>query len=259
MSLRTTAFACPGLLLAVLVASCGSSGFPAPAGMNSLEALNNSEALTQRFFPGMTGSFYAEPAGKEGGPVFGIVRSAKEPGKVFLAGAGKERSWSKDIPLEREGFQIAEVAPVSFFIGDVQKDGVADLFLVLDIKSADAATGAEQERRALYLFELAKQLKLVWYQSLSYEGTYKGKERAGFLRYSAEPAFKVDEDGRLKEIVVSHTRTALSCEGEEKSKEYECGRERDNDELRLVWDEDLRTYRPAEEKDATLKIPDVSL
>ena len=261
MSLRTTLLAFPGLLVtAALVAACGSSGFPAPTGMTSLVALDNSKTLTERFFPGMTGRFYAESAGREGGPVFGIVRGKKEPGKIFLAGAGKERSWSKDIPLEREGFRIAEVEPVHFFIGDVQQDGVADLFLVLDIKSADEKTGRQQERRAVYLYELAKQLKLVWYQSLRYEGTYKGKEGAGFLRYSATPTFKVDDAGRLTEISVSHARTSLSCEPEEKNgEERACGRDRDNDEFRLVWDDDLRTYRTADERDATLKIPDVSL
>ncbi len=258
-SLRNTFPALGWALAAALVAACGSSGFQAPKGMTALGSLDNSKKLTERFFPGFTGSFYAEPAGKEGGPVFGIVRSVKEPGKVFLAGAGKERSWSKDIPLEREGVRIAEVEPVHFFIGDVQQDGLADLFLVLDIKSTDDKSGKEQERRAVYLFELAKQLKLTWYQTLRYEGTFKGGKSAGFLRYNAEPSFKVDDAGRLTEILISHARTSLSCEGAKDSEKQACARDRNNDEFRLVWDDDLRTYRPAEEKDATLQIPDVSL
>ena len=151
----TSLFLCSALAVAV-AASCGTAQFTGPANMSAMALADDSDALTQRYFPGMKGAFYA--TGRESAPVFGVVQDAADPGKLYLAGAGKERSWSVAIPLELEGLKVTSAVPVSLQSGDVQKDGVLDLLLVLSVESGDQEKGRTQKRQAMYLFELAKKL-----------------------------------------------------------------------------------------------------
>jgi len=248
----------PCLAFAMALPACGADRFAGPTNMTTMALADDSDSLTKRYFPGMKGSFYA--TGRDSAPVFGVVQDPSDPGKIFLAGAGAERSWSAAIPLEIEGMKVTSAVPVTLMSGDVQKDGVLDLLLVVAVDSGDDGTGRTQKREAMYLFELAKKLRLVWYGSLLYEGTRTVACEKGFLRREARPRFQVDDDGMLRKLVLEFDRSSFACEGGEGcAKAQECIRDREEGELVLVWDKDLRLWLPEGATESVLKVPDVSL
>jgi hypothetical protein len=246
------------LLIAAVAQSCASEGFVGPSNLVRLSEFEDSAALTNRYFPGMTGSFYA--SADKGTPVFGVVQDPADPGSLFIAGAGKERSWSVAVPLEAPGFKVSKAQPLVLQSGDLQRDGVMDLLLVLSVEAADEKGGRSQKRTALYLFELSKKIRLTWYGSLSFDGAMSAACSKAIRQVTRSPQFVVDESAVLRKMVLSFDRSSLSCKGGEGCPDpMDCVRNREEGEQVFVWDAELRLWVPEGASDAMTQVPDVSM
>lgn len=245
---------------AMLLLGCSAATISTPAGMQPLVEASDGADLTGRFFPGRQGTFYALSTAGDG-PVIGLVGDPQNPGGAFLVGAGAERSWSESLPMEGAHRKVTSVRPVQAAIGDVRKDGTADIFLVVEIESAPTEGKGRQLRKAAYLYELGKRASLVWYQSLSVVGDDAAACAGGELDYAADLQFGADEEGRLSEITVKFEQVLKSCQGGSgcKTGNETCTGGRDSGTVKLLWDEELRTYRKEGATEVVMRIPDVTL
>ena len=245
----------------LLVAACSTVPLRAPQDMLLMEEQSDSQGLTEKFFPGHKGYFYADPGAGEETPIFGVVHDKNDPGKLFLAGASADRSWSESVPLEAAGRRVVSAKPLGLWLGDIRKDGTAEILLILETASEGEKGIVEQKRTAAYLFELSKRVGLLWYQTLAYEGEKETPCLQQKLRFTAQPDFELDEDGRLAAVKVDFAKSDKLCAGGsgcEKEKN-ECAKDSLAESIRLEWDEQLRTYKIAEAEEVILKIPDVTL
>jgi len=242
------------------LSSCGTVSLDAPAGMEPMSESSQSESLTRKFFPSTTGEFYFSGTAEEGAPIFGVLQDKQDPGKLFLAGAGGDRSWSENVPLECAGLKVVSVEPLALYLGDIRKDGTAELMLVLSSESEDEKGETSQARKAVYLFELAKGLRLVWYQTIALEGERTTPCNEGTINYRAKPAFTMDSKGRLDSIVVQFDDVGKTCRGGGQcGGVYACDKRRDEGTVRLQWDDDLKGFRTKDATEIVIKIPDVTL
>lgn len=245
---------------ACLLLGCGSATVAPPEGMEALAQATDGEALTERFFPGRKGTFYVLSTAAHG-PVVGLVSDPQDPGSSFLVGAGAERSWSESLPLEGSHRKVTSMRPVQASIGDIRKDGTADIFFIIEIESVPVVGKGRQTRRAAYLYELGKRAALVWYQSLSVVGKDAASCSGGELDYGASVQFASDDEGRLGGITVKFEQLLRNCQGGsgcDEGKEV-CTVGRDSGTVKLQWDEELRTYRQEGATEVVMRIPDVTL
>jgi hypothetical protein len=245
---------------ALLLLGCGTTTIPTPAGMEPLAQATDGAELTARFFPGSEGTFYVLSQTGDG-PVIGLVADSKNPGGTFLVGAGSERSWSESLPLEGGHRKVTRARPLQASIGDVRKDGTADIYFVMEIESEPVSGRGRQTRKAAYLYELGKRATLVWYQSLSVVGKDTGECTGGELDYVANVEFGADAEGRLERVSVKFDQVLKTCKGGsncETAKET-CAGGRDSGTVQLSWDEELRTYRKEGATEVVMRIPDVTL
>ncbi len=248
------------LAAGLLMLGCGAATISPPAGMEPLAQATDGADLTSRFFPGNEGTFYVLSS-LEDGPVIGLISDPGNPGSAFLVGAGAERSWSEALPLEGGHRKITSVRPLQASIGDIRKDGTADIFLVVEIESGPVAGKGRQRRKAAYLYELGKRATLVWYQSISVQGKESADCSSGELDYAAQIEFGGDAEGRLEDIVVTFDQVRKTCRGGsscEIAKET-CTGGRDSGTVKLSWDDELRTYRKEGASEVVMRIPDVTL
>jgi hypothetical protein len=255
MTIRLTILAGACFLL-----GCGTTSIPTPAGMEPLAQATDGADLTTRFFPGSEGTFYVlSQAGN--GPVIGLVADPQNPGSAFLVGVGAERSWSESLPLEGGHRKVTSVRPLQASIGDIRKDGTAEVYFVLEIESDPVSGKGRQTRKAVYLYELGKRAALVWYQSISVAGKDSGECTGGGLDYVADVQFGADAEGRLESVTVKFDQVLKTCRGGsgcESTKET-CTGGRDSGTVKLSWDEELRTYRKEGATEVVIRIPDVTL
>ncbi len=245
---------------ASLLLGCGAATVAPPAGMETLAQATDGDALTRRFFPGRKGTFYVLSSVADG-PVVGLVGDPGDPGSTSLVGAGAERSWSESLPLEGSHRRVTSVRPLQASIGDIRKDGTADLFFIIEVESVLVEGKGRQTRQAAYLYELGKRATLVWYQSLSVSGKDAASCTSGELKYGAEVQFATDDEGRLGGITVMFDQKRRICRGGsgcEEGKEV-CDVGRDSGTTKLQWDEELRTYRQEAATEVVMRIPDVTL
>lgn len=241
----------------VLLVGCRTVPALSPPGMVELVASPAGEALTKRYFPGSHGSFFTV-ATQGGGPVFGLVRDGKDPSRFFLAGIGEERGWSHNIPLESSRVEIEYVEPLKVMLGDLQKDGVPELMLVLGIKSRFKEAEGSQLRTAVYIYHLAKRMGLAFYQSLSLKGARAGECGEESVDYSASLLFPTDDRGICTVIDVSFELLSTKC-AYATGPAPECESARNQGTFQLVWDPDLGVFRNPEKTDSLIQVPDVSL
>jgi len=228
--------------------------------MQLLTELENGDALTAKFFPGHTGTFFGAEKGGENAPIFGVIQDAKDPGKVFITGAGGQRSWSETIPLEKAGMKIVRLKPLSVHIGDVRKDGTADLVFGLAITSGDAEGTLKQQRTAIYMFELAKQARLVWYQTLDLVGKLEKKCESATLKYKARVSYEMTDEGLLEGITVDSLSQGKKCtQGDGCDQKEHCDKSRDESRIQLKWDEGFKTFGKEGATESVVRIPDVTL
>jgi len=190
-------------------------------------------------------------------PVFGLLRDGKDPGRYFLAGVGKEKGWTEDVPLEGARAEVQSVEPIAVMMGDLQKDGAPELFLLLEIKSRFREVDGEQVRKALYVYQLAATASLVFYQTLSLDGGCDGKCGAESIEYDAEPVFPSDEEGVCSAIDVPFESLATRCKCGEAG--AGCEKARDQGTRHLVWDSELGTFKDPAKDTVLMRVPDVSL
>lgn len=250
-----------GLALAGLLSGCGGASLPAPVGMVKMTEVPDSESLTKKFFPTTTGRFYASEAAGTDAPVFGVLQDAKDPGSFFLAGAGNERSWSENVPLEAAGMKVLSVTVQDLFIGDIRKDGTAELMLVVTVESEDDKGQVKQTRRSAYVYELVKGLRLVWYQTLALTGERTTPCQAGTIGYKSTPAFIMNEEGQLQSINVTFEDVGKTCAGGSGCKEgaQACNKRRDEGTVELQWDDELKGFATKGAEEIVLKVPDITL
>jgi hypothetical protein len=248
------------IMATLLVVGCGTVPVTVPLGMMPMEEAANGPELVQKFFPGHAGKFYvASQAGA--GPVFGLIYNQEEPGKAFLAGAGAERSWSEPLPLESSAWKVVSFKPEMLAVGDVREDGTTELLVQVMITSKGREGDGTLTRRAVYLYELAKRASLVWYQSLMVEGAQSSGCAGGAINYKATVSYGLDAERRLEKISTAFESNARKCKGGKECKEgkRECQQHNDKDTLELIWDDELRSFKPVESNETILKVPDVSL
>jgi hypothetical protein len=242
------------------VLACSTTTVAPPAGMEALAPAKGAEALVARFFPGLEGPVYLLSKADDG-PILGLLGDPKRPGNTVLVGASQERSWSEQVPLEGAHRVVTRVTPVSAAIGDVRKDGLADILFVLEIESRPKEGQGKQVRRAAYLYALGKEARLVWYGSLFVAGKDELPCGGGELDYQSKPAFLMDEEGQLVEISGSFDQVRKRCSGGEgcEAGQRTCTGGRDSGKWSLRFDEELHTYKQEGATEVVLRIPDVTL
>jgi hypothetical protein len=179
---------------------------------------------------------------------------------VALAGAGRQKSWSEAVPLEGGGVEVTGVVPQQILMGDIHKDGTPEVMLVLEVEAKDAKLGLTQKRVAAYLYELGKNLRLVWYHTLSLSADFASQCASGEVRHEGSATFGADAEGRLAEVAVKFERTVRVCKGGEGCPAgLKCSRTSDDGTLRFVLDKELKTLRLENETEASTRVPDLSV
>ncbi len=240
--------------------ACSTTTVAPPAGMEALAPAAEAQSLVTRFFPGLEGPIYLLSQDGEG-PVLGLLSDPKMPGNTVLVGASRERSWSEQVPLEGAHRVVTGVTPLSAAIGDVRKNGLADVLFVLEVESRPKEGRGKQVRRAAYLYSLGKQARLVWYASLGVVGKDELPCGGGELDYQSNPSFVVNDEGLLVEIHGSYEQVAKSCTGGDGCavSQRVCTGGRDSGKWSLRFDEELHTYKEEGAAEVVLRIPDVTL
>jgi hypothetical protein len=263
MSSRSLLITAAFILIALLGACGKPAGGPAivmPSGIETMAESADGASIAQKYFPGMAGRFFHVGGRDEEAPVFGLIHEAKDPGKVFLAGAGSKRSWSEAISLESPDRTVTAVVPETVAIGDLRKDGQTELLLVLTVESQQTGveSGGKQTRTAAYLFELDKRLRLVWYQTLHLKGQTVKPCGDKTMVYSARPAYRIDAVGRLEAITVTSEEELLTCgKGADCKEERTCSKSEDRASVVLIWDEELHGFAEETATELVLQVPDV--
>ncbi|MBM4352953.1 MAG: hypothetical protein FJ109_04040 [Deltaproteobacteria bacterium] len=248
------------LVLAAVTTACGPGGaVKYPEGSIRLAEGSDSDSLVKRFFPGYGGRFYVVPDRPES-PVMGVIWNPKKPADCFFAGASNRGSWSLAMSLEGAAQLVTGVSVIDMFAADIRRDGSNDMFIVLEIRSRAAQGDGSQVRTALYVYELDVKPSLIWYQTLALEGEIESACKRSDKSYAAEVEYALDEMGRIESINVKSDLAGTECTGGKGCEhERECLRARDEADVTLTWDAELRRYVDKDQEESVLRIPDVSL
>ncbi len=248
------------VIVGMMAWGCGTTRtLQPPEGMRELAAASNSGDLAERFYPGKRGQFFAV-SDDPNSPLFGVLFDGDGGDKAYLVGAGVNGSWSEVLPLEGAHRKVTGVRALRAALGDVRRDGTGELLLQVEVESVPREGHVKQVRHAVYLYELAKRANLVLYRSLSLEGEDDCPCTGGSVDYTAQVRFTV-ERGRVEQIETTYDTVRKVCKGGKgcKKKQRTCSGDRNSGVETLIWDGELRTYRPETSTESVLKIPDVTL
>lgn len=242
-----------GLVLSVLLVSCGGGSITVPEGMEPMAPFRGQTA--KRLCPEGQGALFRFAGAPAGSPGYGVRLTQSPSENLSLLGVGRENGWIRNFPVEREGVVVSSVEALGAWVGDYRHDGFADLLFHLKVSSTNEAGTLKQEREALYLFRIGHTVQLVWNATLRLIAVEQVGCSERKLDFVGTPSF-VMKDGLLEGIEVRRQVRRTECEGCAKKV---CTSQKDERLRQWVWEEETLVFRDPGNPNAVLQVPDISL